>query len=206
MSVDVSGDRSPASGLRERKKERTRRTIRREAFRLFREQGYAETTVDQIAAAAEVSPSTFFRYFPSKEQLALVDDLDPVMFAAIDRQPADLTMLETFRRATVEAFDSLSEEEMAFESERVRLVFSVPELRGAMAQEMERNIELITRIVARRTGHAIDDFEVRVFAGALMGAMLGIMDRVPFSTDLVVRVVDFLGAGLPLSNVKPTEQ
>jgi len=52
----------PTLGLRERKKIRTRETIRQEAFRLIEENGYAATTVEQIAEAAEVSPSTFFRY------------------------------------------------------------------------------------------------------------------------------------------------
>ena len=62
-------------GLRERKKIKTRQAIRRAAFRLIDENGYAATTVEQIAEAAEVSPSTFFRYFPSKESLLLADDL-----------------------------------------------------------------------------------------------------------------------------------
>ena len=73
--------------LRERKKARTRASLREHALRLFREQGYTATTVEQIAAAAEVSPSTFFRYFPTKEDVVLQDDMDVRMVAAFVGQP-----------------------------------------------------------------------------------------------------------------------
>ena len=86
-------------GLRERKKIRTRQTIRREAFRLIEENGYAATTVEQIAEAAEVSPSTFFRYFPTKESVLLADDMDPVILNALDEQPSDLSPSQAVRRA-----------------------------------------------------------------------------------------------------------
>jgi AcrR family transcriptional regulator len=65
-------------GLRDRKKIQTGEAIRREAMRLIEENGYANTTVEQIADAAEVSPSTFFRYFPSKEMVLMANDLDNV--------------------------------------------------------------------------------------------------------------------------------
>ncbi|MFD7842070.1 TetR family transcriptional regulator [Nocardia sp. NPDC059764] len=203
MSAETASARPPApakaaagGGLRERKKERTRRTIRTEAFRLFREQGYTETTVEQIAAAADISPSTFFRYFPSKEQVALADDLDPLMIAAIERQPRDLSLLAAFKKATIEAFDSLSAEEFAFEKERVQLLYSVPELRGAVAQEVQRNMWMVADIAARWTGRPADDFEVLAFAGALTGSMMAFIDRDPFSPERIVRVIDFLEAGM----------
>ena len=75
-------------GLRERKKEKMRAAIQRQALRLFREQGYDATTVSQIANAAEVSESSFFRYFPTKEDLVRWDEFDPLIVEAIKAQPA----------------------------------------------------------------------------------------------------------------------
>src|SRR5579862_763133 len=86
-------------GLRERKKARTRASLREHALRLFREQGYTATTVEQIAAAAEVSPSTFFRYFPTKEDVIWQDDMDTRMVEAFERQPAELSPLAAMRAA-----------------------------------------------------------------------------------------------------------
>ncbi|MFB7721677.1 TetR family transcriptional regulator [Nocardia sp. NPDC056100] len=186
----------PRPTLRERKKERTRRTIRSEAFRLFREQGYTETTIEQIAEAADVSPSTFFRYFPSKEQLVLADDLDPVMIEAIDRQPKDKPILAAIRDATIEAFGAMDPEIFEFEKNRVALVYSVPELRGAVAREFERNITLMSGIVARRLGRPDTDFEVRALVGALTGAMFALVGDEPFSQEQIIRVITFLESGM----------
>src|ERR1700689_5570392 len=89
-----------SGGLRERKKARTRASLREHALRLFREQGYQATTVEQIAAAAEVSPSTFFRYFPTKEDVVLQDDMDTRMIQAFERQPAALGPVASAPAAT----------------------------------------------------------------------------------------------------------
>ena len=79
---------SPAgSGLRERKKARTRATIQACALRLFREQGYDATTIEQIIEAADVSETTFFRYFPTKEDVALDEGYDPMLIEAFQAQP-----------------------------------------------------------------------------------------------------------------------
>src|SRR5574337_1236534 len=95
----MTGDDQPAPGLRERKKAKTRAAIQGHALRLFREQGYEATTVEQIAAAAEVSPSTFFRYFSTKEDVVLYDDLDPLLIAAFAAQPAELSPIQAMRGA-----------------------------------------------------------------------------------------------------------
>ncbi|WP_280263732.1 TetR family transcriptional regulator [Nocardia wallacei] len=186
--------------------ERTRRTIRTEAFRLFRDQGNNETTVEQIADAAEVSPSTFFRYFPSKEELVLADDLDPVMIEALGRQPKDLSMLEAFRDAAIATFTSLGDEEWEFERQRTELIRTVPELRGALAREFDRSVRLVADLTAERTRRSPEDIEVRAFAGALIGAaQASLLDRDPFDRESIVHLIEFLAAGMPLPVVDSSE-
>src|SRR5438309_1930906 len=89
----------PRPGLRERKKARTRAEIQRHALRLFRRQGYEATTISQIAEAAEVSESTFFRYFPTKEDVVLWDEFDPVIVDAFRSQPVALGPIPALRAA-----------------------------------------------------------------------------------------------------------
>ena len=83
-------DRSTTPGLRERKKMRTRETIRREAFRLFDAQGFGATTVEQIAEASDISASTFFRYFPNKAALLIPNqllDMNSKTICGVDKTP-----------------------------------------------------------------------------------------------------------------------
>ena len=91
-------------GLRERKKLQTKQALERAAFDLFAEQGYAETTVEDIAAAAQVSRASFFRYFGTKEDvLAADDDLRREQFmAALTAQSADQPVLVAIRAAVTE--------------------------------------------------------------------------------------------------------
>ena len=185
--------------LRERKKLKTREAIRREAFRLFDENGYATTTVEQIADAAEVSPSTFFRYFPSKESVLLADDMDPVMLEALERQPRELSPMAAVRRAAEETFATMSEDQWEVERTRQRLIFSIPEIKSAMYDEYYRTIRIFTEALSQRLGRDRDDFELRVFAGALTGALMGIVDEEPLSIADMFRAMDFLEKGMPLT-------
>src|SRR5215472_11460801 len=165
----------PTVSWRERKKAKTRTTIRREALRLFREQGYAATTVEQIARAAEVSQATFFRYFPTKEDVVLRDDYDPLLFAAFRAQPAELTPIQALRGAMHAVFTALPAEELDQERERFALISVVPELRTKILEEFIRTIQIIAEAVAERVGRRPDDFAVRAFAGALIGVALSTM-------------------------------
>jgi AcrR family transcriptional regulator len=190
-------------GLRERKKIKTHAAIQREALRLFREQGYDATTVEQIAEAAEVSPSTFFRYFPTKEDVVLYDVLDPVMIATFKAQPADLSPIQALRAAFRDVYDCLSVEELTQQRERAALFLSVPELRGAWMSELAGTIQLLTGLIAERSGRRADDLAVRTYAGAVIGAIIAawLATADDPSAD-VFELVDLsfvhLEAGLPL--------
>jgi AcrR family transcriptional regulator len=187
-----------ALGLRERKKIKTRQLIRREAFRLFEANGYAATTVEQIADAAEVSPSTFFRYFPSKESLLLADDLDPLVLEAFKAQPPELSPSQAIRRAYKDVLTHLSEEQLEFENTRQRLLFSIPELKAALYDEYYRTVSVMAEAIGHRIGRPAGDFEVRVFVGAMVGAMMAAYDSAPKTADTIYRALDFLDAGMPL--------
>lgn len=163
---------SPKPGLRERKKVRTRSAIQHAALRLFRKKGYVNTTVSDIADAAEVSESTFFRYFGSKEALVFQDDFDDLLIEAFERQPPDLPPLKAIRSAIREGFAEITPEEAADAVERMELVMKVPELREAVAGELVDSIDRVARLSATRMRLAPEHIRVRSLAGAVVGAML----------------------------------
>ena len=172
---DPSSEAEVRPGLRERKKAKTRQAIQDQAIRLFQEQGYDRTTVEQIAEAAEVSPSTFFRYFPTKEDVVMYDALDPLLIEAFRRQPPELTALRAMRESMHEIWGALTREEMDEQFERGRLAYTVPALRERYVLEMVRTVGLMVGMVAERLGRPADDFEIRVMTGAVMGGVLAAM-------------------------------
>jgi AcrR family transcriptional regulator len=165
---------TPILGLRERKKAKTRAAIQRHALRLFREKGYVATTVEQIAEAAEVSSSTFFRYFPSKEDVVLYDPTDLPMFAAFEAQPPEVSPIRAIRNAMWQVFGGLSAEELAGQLDRDELIRAVPELRSRMIDSFVDGIDLFSELLARRVGRSPDDMAVRTWVGAFIGAVIAV--------------------------------
>ncbi|KRV46993.1 TetR family transcriptional regulator [Wenjunlia vitaminophila] len=159
------------SGLRERKKTRTRLAIRREAYRLFQEQGFEATTVEQVCAAAEVSLSTFFRYFPSKEDVVLTAEYDVLIKDALRARPPDEPVIESVRTVTRALFGAYLERYDTEARVRTRLFREVPALRFRMAQCLEESLAMLREIMAERTGLPETSLEVRVVCGALLAAV-----------------------------------
>ncbi len=190
-------------GLRERKKAKTRAAIREQALRLFREQGYQATTVERIAAAAEISPATFFRYFPTKEDVVLQDDVDVLTLEVFDAQPPDLSPVAAMRAAAAAIFARLTPQELERFRETTELTLAVPELRARAIDEFARTIEVMAAAVAGRTGHAPDDFAVRNLAGAMIGVIMAsvLTAKENPTADMFQRIdaaLAHLEAGLPL--------
>jgi AcrR family transcriptional regulator len=160
------------SGLRERKKARTRAELQRHALRLFQARGYAATTIDDIAAAADVSRSTFFRYFPTKEDVVLFDDVDPLLEAAFAAQAPGTPFLTALRQAIHDTFTALTPEKRALEETRMKLVRTIPELELAARARSPFTVGAIADRLAEATGRDPSDVEVAALAGVAVGARL----------------------------------
>jgi AcrR family transcriptional regulator len=192
------GVTQPALGLRDRKKIKTRDAIRRAAMRLIKANGYASTTIEQIAEAAEVSASTYFRYFPSKEVVLIANDLDQVTVDALAKQPPELSSVQAFRRALETTLATLSKDEWEFERDRQLMVLTIPELLTAQFDEYRRTMTKLAEADCRRLGRDPDDLEVRIFYGALAGGLMAVLDRPKDVAKRMYMALDFIEAGMPL--------
>ncbi|MBB6000511.1 TetR family transcriptional regulator [Streptomonospora salina] len=156
---------------RERKKARTRERIQGEALRLFGEQGYDATTVTQIAAAAGVSHTTFFRYFPTKEDVVLADGYDPLIDAALRNRPESEDLVERVRNATAEGLAAVGGSDRDALLARVRLLLSAPSLRSRLWEQMQGTRALLERALAGTDDPAAVPRRVRVVAAACLAVL-----------------------------------
>lgn len=161
-------------GLRERKKAQTRDAIRTCALRLIREQGYDATTIEQIIRAADVSETTFFRYFPTKEDVVLDPAYDTTLLEAFRAQPPEATPVQALRAAFAALFAGLSDSERADQRELVTLVLTVPRLRAARIGRVKQAMRMIIAAMAERAGRRRDDPAVRAVVGAVLGAAVAV--------------------------------
>lgn len=182
----------PPPGMRERKKIQTRLAIRREAFRLFDKQGYANTTVEQIAAAAEVSPRTLYRHFGIKEALLVSDDQStPIVDAFVDA-PGDLSTVGAYRHAVAAVFGAYSPEERDDAVTGQQMLYQVPEARGLIYTTYVKLIALIEEALARRGGAPGDETERRVMAGAIVGVLIAFSHNNPMPEEAILEALSVL--------------
>ena len=164
-------------GLREVKRERTRRLIADKAFELFSDHGFGRTTVEQIAAAAEVGPSTLYRYFPTKEGLVLefVDDCLADAVRWFGDQPA-LDLSDGLRTVIERVLEQLETN-----PDRVRAVFDLAERNESVSAHLNELIwrfrnDLAAQLVRRLPGD--DPVHTEFVAALSAGITMNIIENV----------------------------
>jgi len=154
----------PGGGLRERKKQATRRALHDAALRLVLEHGLEGLTVEEISAAADVSPRTFFNYFPGKEQAIIGDDLfvaDPEKITTIMMDAA--SVLDGLRDVALAlATQTLTRREQVLM--RWQVMERYPALITRMFARFEEFDKVLASAVAARTGASADDAYPRLMA------------------------------------------
>ncbi|WP_411977018.1 TetR family transcriptional regulator [Streptomyces solicathayae] len=167
----MAADPSSPLSLRERKKLKTRAAIRRAALALVAEQPWEATTTEQIAAAADVSPSTVARYFPVKEDILLSDEGDELLEARLRARPAGEDPLESLRAVVTDAVRATLAAEPEAVLLRARLMVEIPAVRARLTETTAETAQRLAGAIADRTGRDADDLEVRVFCAAVLGAL-----------------------------------
>ena len=173
--ADVS---SESQGLRERKKLRTRAVLIDAAMDLCLKQGYEQTTVEQIAASAEVSPRTFSRYFPTKDAvfLTLLDDYSDEVAVELEAVPLDVGPLEAMRRAHVTVLTRVATRQVGrLTTDRIILMLRVINASDVLKRAAFEFRHDITEVVlAKRIGVNVEDRRAKlinvIFSATIVNA------------------------------------
>jgi AcrR family transcriptional regulator len=169
------------TGLRERKKQRTRELIAETARRLFVERGFEGVTVAEIARAADVSEQTVFNYFPTKEDLVFwrLGSFEERLLTTIrEREPGE-SALAAFRRFVLAQrglLGRVDEEAREQLTGIARTITESPALLGREQQIFARYTASFARLLAEEQGAGDDDTEAWVAANAMIGAHRALVD------------------------------
>jgi AcrR family transcriptional regulator len=188
----------PQPDWRQRKKTATRDRIRACALRLFGEQGYDATTVEQIAAAAGVSHMTFFRYFPAKEDVALSDSYDPMLTGLLEQTPATWPLIDRIRTALLQGLRQFYDADRDALLAQNKLIVSTPALRERLWASQMDTQQLILHALGTGQHGPRPSFQARVtVAACLAAASTAVLtwvenDGTPELPDLVEQAFDTL--------------
>lgn len=180
---DAVADDGKTLSLRERKKARTRRAIEEAAVRLFVVHGFDATTVDDIAAAADVSPRTFHRYFATKEEVVLGTGAEEAaqVVGVLRSRPAGEPLLDSLRMVVLDQAGAW-ERDRELMLDQLRLVLATPSLRGRYLEVVQGCVEPIAEAVGERTGARPGDgagsgLAARAIAGAVIGMATAVIEH-----------------------------
>lgn len=157
--------------LRERQRVEMMRRVQLAAMDLFEDKGFDKVTIEDVAAAAEVSPSTIYRHFLTKEGLVLHDEHDDDLLAVVPGLLAEHNLYDAFDIA-LRAFGDehfMAGDDLA--RRRTRLWFQVPSIRAAAGLMADDVADSLARLVADSPHHALSLPQARVVLGAFVGAV-----------------------------------
>jgi AcrR family transcriptional regulator len=157
-------------GLVERRMQRTRRDLTKAAMTLFQKQGYDATTVEEIAAAAEVSPRTFYRQFPSKADIVIAMPRMGFeeLVATLEDWPQGESIVDGLREGLVPAMGDASRADMEFMG---TLMAQNPELRARRLEDFRQNEIAVAGALARRLEISADELRVKVASATIVATM-----------------------------------
>jgi len=152
--------------------------VEQAAFELFGSQGFERTTIDDIAEAAGIGRRTFFRYFPSKNDIAWGDfDAELTkMRKRLAEYPADRPLLEVISDALVE-FNRIGPEQADWHRQRMELILSTPALQAHSALRYADWRQALAEFVARRLDVAPDSLAPQAIAYATLGVALAAYEQ-----------------------------
>jgi AcrR family transcriptional regulator len=166
-----------SSELRRRRRIRTKQLVQREALRLFAAKGYDQTTVDDIAHAAAMSPRTFFRYFPAKEDVVLWDEYDERSLQELwQPRPGKDPLAELILRIR-ELMADLYHKDPELLLTRIKLSVRTPEVRARAIDEQFKLLGPYFAQLADTIGAPRDDLGLAVTLAAVFSAILVAMER-----------------------------
>jgi AcrR family transcriptional regulator len=168
----VSED-TPVVGLRERKRYAAMRLVQEVALDLFDAHGYADVTVERIAAASDISPSSVYRYFGTKEHVVLWDEYDPIWSARIPQGLRSHPPLETLRFMVDALVSGVLRSDQARLRRRISLIMREPSVEAASALQAYRAAEAFGTAVSEALGREHGDLEIQLFSHAVVGAVVG---------------------------------
>jgi AcrR family transcriptional regulator len=157
--------------LRDRKRLAAMRRAQEVALDLFDQHGYDGVTVEQIAAAADLSPSSIYRHFGTKEQLILWDDYDPQILERMTEKLATHPPVEAMYLAIRDVYRQIFDRDERLIRLRTRYSIEEPSVQASVALQTDQLAQFVASLLAAHTGRPDDDLEVRVIGGALIGAL-----------------------------------
>jgi mycofactocin system transcriptional regulator len=167
-SLAVSGTGHPG-----RRRATSRAELEQAAFALFAARGFDGTTVDEIAAAAGIGRRTFFRYFPSKNDIpwgAFEDELER-MRVRLKACPPEVPLADALRVALID-FNRVAPAQVPLHRRRMELILRVPTLLAHSTLRFAAWREVVAEFVAERTGRRPDDLAPQAIAHAVLGVAI----------------------------------